>query len=43
MSKYTKSPSMWFAGPNGFLLANPYAYDPPIPYRGQLGFFEVTL
>lgn len=26
-----------------FVLANPVAYETPIPYRGQLGFFEVEL
>ncbi len=28
-------------GQYGFTLANPVLYDKPIPYRGQLGFFEV--
>ena len=28
-------------GPYGFLLSSPVAYKDPIPYRGQLGFFEV--
>ncbi len=35
----TESPSPWFVGPYGFVLANPRAYDTPIPCRGQLGFF----
>ena len=35
--------SPWFEGPFGLVLANPVAYDKPIPYKGQLGFFEVTL
>ena len=39
----TKSQSHWFEGPYGFVLANPKLYDKPIPYRGQLGFFEVTI
>lgn len=26
-----------------FVLTNPIAYKEPIPYRGQLGFFEVNL
>ena len=30
-------------GKYGFVLANPVMYDEPIPYRGQLGLFEVTL
>ena len=35
------SSSQWFCGPYGFLLSSPVAYKDPIPYRGQLGFFEV--
>ena len=35
------SDSPWFCGPYGFTLADPFAYETPIPYRGQLGFFEV--
>ena len=35
------SSSPWFCGPYGFLLSEPTAYEVPIPYRGQLGFFEV--
>ncbi len=38
----TNSKSPWFTGPYGFVLANPVLYDKPIPYRGQLGFFEFT-
>ncbi|MCX6000736.1 MAG: ASCH domain-containing protein [Chloroflexi bacterium] len=37
------SRSPWFAGPCGFILANPVAYDKPIPYKGQRHFFEVKL
>lgn len=33
----------WFTGPYGYILADPVQYDTPIAYRGQLGFFEVTL
>ena len=33
--------SPWFCGPYGFLLSSPMAYKDPIPYRGQLGFFQV--
>ena len=36
-----KSDSPWFTGKYGFTLANPALYDKPIPYRGQLGFFEI--
>ncbi len=39
----TESKSPWFTGPYGFTLANPTLYDKPIPYRGQLGFFEPVL
>ena len=35
------SSSPWFCGPYGFLLTSPVAYKDPIPYRGQLGFFQV--
>jgi len=38
-----KSDSPWFVGKYGFTLANPALYEKPIPYRGQLGFFEVKL
>ena len=37
----TASASPWFVGKYGFTLANPVAYKTPIPYLGQLGFFEV--
>ena len=36
---YSSSP--WFCGPHGFLLTSPVAYENPIPYRGNLRFFEV--
>ncbi len=39
----TKNKSPWFVGRYGFFLANPVLYEKPIPYKGQLGFFEVTL
>ena len=38
----TASKSPWFTGPYGFVLANPKAYEQPIPCKGKLGFFEVT-
>jgi len=38
-----KCNSPWFVGPYGFVLADPVLYDKPIPYKGQLGFFEVKL
>jgi hypothetical protein len=37
----TESKSPFFVGKYGFTLANPVLYDKPIPYKGQLGFFEV--
>jgi hypothetical protein len=36
----TQSDNPWFSGPYGFVLANPKAYDTPIPCKGKLGFFE---
>lgn len=39
----SKSESQWFVGKYGFTLANPVLYAKPIPYRGQLGFFNVEL
>lgn len=39
----TESTSPWFAGPYGFTLSNPLAYQAPVPFRGRLGFFEVAL
>jgi hypothetical protein len=35
------SDSRWFFGPYGFVLANPVAFETPIPWKGALGFFEV--
>jgi len=38
------SQSLWAVnGSYHWQLANPVAYSEPIPYRGQLGLFEVTL
>lgn len=39
----TESDSKWFFGPYGFTVANPVAYEEPIPCKGMLGFFEVNL
>ena len=36
----TDTDNPWFVGPYGFVLANPKAYEVPIPYRGRLGFFD---
>jgi hypothetical protein len=36
-----QSESPWFVGRFGFVLRNPVAFARPIPYRGQLGFFDV--
>lgn len=43
MDCITKSSSPWFQKPYGFVLANPRAYDKPIPCKGALGFFEPKL
>ena len=39
----TETPNLseWFEGPYGFVLADPKAYEKPIPCRGRLGFFEL--
>jgi len=33
--------SAWFSGPYGFLFRSPKEFETPIPWKGQLGFFEV--
>ncbi len=35
-----RSNSRWFNGPHGFVLADAQAF-PLVPWKGQLGFFEV--
>ena len=35
--------SPWFFGEFGFVVQDGVLYDNPLPCRGQLGFFEVTL
>ena len=35
-----QSDSPWVDGPYGLVLANPVAYDKPIPCKGQRGFFN---
>ena len=37
----SQSESPWFFGEYGFVLANPVAFDTPIPCKGALGFFTV--
>lgn len=37
------SESAWFNGPFGFVLEDRRPAQQPIPYRGQLGFFEVPV
>lgn len=37
----SKSDSPWFFGRYGFVLANPVAFEKPIPCKGALGFFTV--
>ena len=39
----SESNNPWFVGKYGFVLANPVAYEEPIPYKGRLGLFEVEL
>ncbi len=36
-----ESTSPWFAGPYGLVFRHPVQLPRPIPYRGQLGIFEV--
>jgi len=36
---YESSP--WFTGPYGFMFDRPRMFPAPIPYKGQLGFFDV--
>lgn len=36
-----QSDSRWFFGDYGFKLENPKEFKKPIPYRGQLGIFDV--
>ena len=35
--------SKWYFGPHGFWLKDGVLFEAPVPYRGQLGFFEVNL
>jgi hypothetical protein len=37
----SRSKSPWFVGKYGFVLANPVAFDKPVPRKGALGIFEV--
>ena len=37
----TQHTSEWFCGPYGFVFTGHLAFKKPIPYRGQLGFFNV--
>ena len=37
----SRSRSPWFFGKYGFVLANPVAFEKPIPFKGALGFFDV--
>ena len=36
-----ESDSIWYQGQHGLLVRNAKLYDEPVPYKGQLGFFEV--
>jgi hypothetical protein len=35
--------SEWFYGPYGFVFENPKCFSKIIPYRGQLGLFDVPI
>ena len=35
--------SRWWMGPYGFVLANPVAFEKPVPCKGMLGFFKPKL
>ena len=37
------SPSPWFEGPYGWVVADVLAYSLPIPCKGALGFFDPNL
>lgn len=39
----TPTLSPWFFGPYGFWIKEGILFDKPIPYKGQLGFFEVKI
>ena len=41
-NQVTHSESPWFVGPHGFELHTPVKFLNPIPYKGQLGFFEIS-
>lgn len=36
-----QSHSPWFFGTYGYVLANPVAFETPIPFKGMLGLFDV--
>lgn len=38
---FVDASSPWFVGPVGLAVARPRAFAEPIPYRGQLGLFDV--
>ena len=33
--------SLWFTGPHGFVMNNPELFDESVPWRGQLGIWEL--
>ncbi len=39
----TESDNPWFFGPYGFSMEYPELLAKPVPYKGRLGFFPVTL
>ncbi len=38
----TESEDPWFFGPYGYILEDPQMLKKAIPYKGQLGFFEIA-
>ncbi len=40
---YNRRRFPWYEGPVGWTLANPIAFDQPLPYKGKLGLFEVEI
>lgn len=43
VEEVTEHDSPWFFGPYGFVVKDGKLLDSPVPWRGQLGFFDVEL
>ena len=39
----TEHPSDWFDGPFGYVLANPLYFETPIPMKGKLGIYDLSV